>query len=95
MNLYPLSGCTLTFEALHIIDQVVLNDLNNLLPKNSYTVLNAKASYVIKPVTIFASVNNLLDSRFELFPTSNGTVESRRFNPAPGLNVQFGANVTF
>jgi len=90
----PLRGLALTLEATHVRDQVVLNDLLNALPQNEYTVLNAKGSYQYKLATFFASVNNLLDRKYELFPAFS-TFAGRRYYPAPGINFQLGATLTF
>ena len=95
-NWRPIKGLQLTFEVVHVRDQVSNNDLNNAFPRNQYVVLNAKATYRWKRVTIFAAVNNLLDRLYETYPTTtSGTSQERGFNPAPGINAQAGASMTF
>jgi outer membrane receptor protein involved in Fe transport len=96
VNWRPLKGWQFTVEAVHIRDQVANNDLNNLFPRNQYTVLNARAAYRWKRVSIFVAVNNLLDRLYETYPaTASGIPQQRGFNPAPGINAQAGASLTF
>jgi outer membrane receptor protein involved in Fe transport len=74
---------------------VANNDLTNTFPKNEYTVLNAKAAYRWKWLTVFAVVNNLLDTAYQSYPAVTAGVQQRGFNPSPGINAQAGASVTF
>ncbi len=98
VNWRPIKGWQFTLEAVHVRDQVPTNDLRNDFDRNEYTVLNAKASYRWKQITMFAAVNNLLDNIYQSFPTVNTDFlgnQERRYNPAPGLNFQAGATVAF
>jgi outer membrane receptor protein involved in Fe transport len=75
-----------------------LNDLPALFPDTTYTVVNTKLSYQWKQLTTYVAVNNLLDRLYEQAPTSGGFFAPPRFighNPAPGLNFQLGATLTF
>lgn len=92
----PMKGLTLTLEAVHVLGQVANNDLNNDFSRNEYTVVNARADYRWRFLTAFVKVNNLFDSRYELFPTvTSGSPQARGFNPAPGINFQIGGKLTF
>lgn len=95
VNVRPVAGWQLTLEAVHVRDQFANNDLTNSFPENQYTLLNAKASYRWKWVTVFTAVNNLLDRPYQNYPAVTSGVQSRGFNPAPGINAQAGASVTF
>lgn len=96
VNWRPLTGWQFTLEAVHVRGQVPTNDLRNDFDRNEYTVLNAKASYRWKQITMFAAVNNLLDNIYQTFPTVNTDFSGNqqlRYNPAPGINFQAGATV--
>lgn len=98
VNIRPCRGLQLSLETVHVRGQVPNNDLNNDFSRNQYTVLNAKARYQWQRVTLFAAVNNLLDRLYQSFPTVSTDFlgnQERAYNPAPGINFQAGATVTF
>ncbi len=93
VSFYPVKGLTWTIEGVWVTGQVAFNDLNNVLARNQYTVVNTKLSYTWKDYTVFGAINNLADRRYVLFPTSGGGVPA--YNPAAGINFQLGATVKF
>jgi iron complex outermembrane receptor protein len=98
VNVRPCRGLQLTLETLHVRGQTANNDLNNNFSRNDYTVLNAKARYAWRNVTLFASVNNLLDRLYQSFPTVSTDFLGNQqvaYNPAPGINFQAGATIAF
>jgi len=99
VNVRPLPGWQVTLETVHVRGQVGINDLNNAFPENQYTVLNARAAYRWKQLTVFAAVNNLLDRVYQSFPAVRTDfvtfTQVRGYNPAPGVNFQAGATVVF
>ncbi len=98
VNIRPIPALQLTLETLHVRGQTLTNDLRNDFKRNQYTVLNAKARYQWKQLTVFAAVNNLLDRLYETFPSVQTDFlgnQERRHNPAPGINFQIGATVVF
>ena len=95
VSILPAAGWKWTLEGTHLVDQIVLNDVNNVMAANDYFVANTKLSYSVKSFSAFMAVNNLFDEVYEQYPTSNGTLASRKFNPAPGRNYQVGVSYTF
>jgi iron complex outermembrane receptor protein len=98
ITLEPITGLFLTLEAIHARDQIRNNDLRNDFDSNDYTVVNARASYRWKFMTMFVNVNNLLDKLYETFPTVStgpGGAQAAAYNPAAGINFQAGASFTF
>ncbi len=93
VRLYPAQGLTWTLEAVHVDGQTVENDLNNQFRRNDYTVLNTKLSYRWRMLTTFAAVNNLTNTRYQQFPTTDGF--QVKVNPSPGVNFQVGLSAQF
>ncbi|MBI5772374.1 MAG: TonB-dependent receptor [Verrucomicrobia bacterium] len=94
MNLRPTAGLTWRIESVYVTGLRRVNDLPNTLASTTYTVVNTKLSYQWRNVTTYAAVNNLLDRRYEQFPSYNAFAGIQH-NPAPGINFQFGVNVAF
>jgi iron complex outermembrane receptor protein len=96
---HPVKPCTITLEAVYVNGQIANNDVNNGFGDNEYTVVNTRADYRWRNVTMYAAVNNLLDNRYQAFPTVftdfMTLAQTRRFNPAPGINFQVGARLSF
>ncbi|MFA5190803.1 MAG: TonB-dependent receptor [Verrucomicrobiia bacterium] len=76
-------------------DQTILNDLNNTFEANRYTVLNTRLTWIpCKWGQVYVAINNMLDDRYETFPSSNG-LATRAYNPALPINVQAGFTMKF
>ncbi len=93
----PAKGWTWSIEDLYSSGQVRFFDVGNALPPNLYNVLNTKIVYDQERFGVFLAVNNLLDRVYEQFPTSMPFVPpiTSQFNPAAGMNVQFGLTFRF
>lgn len=98
LNFRPAAGWLWRVEAVYVTGQRRFNDLPNLLSANTYTVVNTKLSYQWQNLTTYAAVNNLLDRRYEQFPTATFPFPPPsvpRHNPASGINFQAGVTATF
>jgi len=98
INFRPAAGWLWRIESVYVTGQRRFNDLPNLLPANTYTVVNTKLSYQWKNLTTYAAVNNLLDRLYEQFPTATFPFPPPsvvRHNPAPGISFQLGVTATF
>jgi len=94
-NWRPIKNWQLTLEAVHVRDQVAINDVNNVSAFNQYVVLNAKASYRWNRFTVFAAVNNLLDRLYETYPAYSSFTGVQKYNPVAGISFQAGATFKF
>ena len=98
LNFRPAAGWLWRIETVYVTGQRRFNDLPNLMPANTYTVVNTKLSYQWKSLTTYAAVNNLLDRLYEQFPTATFPFPPPsvpRHNPASGINFQLGVTATF
>jgi outer membrane receptor for ferrienterochelin and colicin len=95
LNLRPVDGWTWRVEASQLTGVVRFNDLPNRLPKSAYTLVNTKVSYQLRGYAAYVAVNNVLNERYEQFPSYSPFVGALRYNPAPGVNFQVGVNLAF
>ena len=99
VSLRPLPQLDWRWEVTHISGQPPANDVQGLFARNDYTLLNTRLSYRWSRCTTYVAVNNLTDTRYEQFPTVGhpffGGAPFRAFNPAPGINFQFGVTAAF
>ena len=94
-NWRPIKNWQFTLEAVHVRDQVAINDYYNVSPLNQYVVLNARASYHWNRFTVFTKVNNLLDRLYETYPAYSTFSLVQKYNPVAGINFQAGVIATF
>ncbi len=92
-EIYFTRNWTWRTELEYVANQVPLNDLNNVLGGNYYTVVNTKLRYRLENLSAFVSLANLADTRYEQAATSNGA--TRSFYPAPGRSVVAGLEYNF
>ena len=97
VSIHPAKGWTWTIEDQFVTGQVRILDLANQLPRNEFNVINTRLSYTWRQLTTYVAVNNLLDRRYEQFPSANpfaGPIVPAH-SPAAGINFRAGINVTF
>ena len=94
-NWRPIKNWQFTIEAIHVRDQVAINDVNNVSARNQYVVLNTKAAYRWNRLTLFAKVSNLLDRLYETYPAYSSFTLVQKYNPVAGINFQAGVSATF
>ena len=94
-NWRPVKNWQLTIEAVHVRDQVAINDVHNVSALNQYVVLNTKVAYRWNRLTIFTKVNNLLDRLYETYPAYSSFTLVQKYNPVAGINFQAGVSATF
>ncbi len=99
---------TVGFSGIVSSGQYLFGDEANLTPKTGgYVVLNANSSYLVRPgVTLFAVMQNVLNTKYETFGTFSdtgsipiaqvpGATDTRSLSPAPPLAGFGGVRVTF
>ena len=96
----PVKWFRWSWDVVHARDQVPTNDFRNQFERNAYTSVNTKLTWMPwKWGQVFLAFNNVLDDRYETFPTVRttwGTMNQVRYrNPMPGLAVQGGVSVRF
>jgi iron complex outermembrane receptor protein len=91
----PLPGLELSLDGQYGSQQIFLNDESNQSPFRGldYFVLNARASYTWKFLTLFIKGNNLTNSDYETFGVLSGAQPF--LMPAPGINVLGGLTIRF
>lgn len=94
-NWRPIQNWQFTLEAVHVRDQVAINDVKNVSALNQYVVLNAKVAYRWSRITVFAAVNNLCDRLYETYPAYSTFAGAQRYNPVAGINFRAGVSATF
>lgn len=83
-----------SWEVVQGFNQLPDNDLNNVLATNAYTSLNTRLAWIpCKWAQVYVAINNVLDKRYDAFPTSNGI--ARDYNPAQPLTVRGGVSMKF
>ena len=69
------------------------NDVQNSYDKaESYTVVNAKLSYIYKSITAYAGVNNIFNDKFSEYSIV-GSGGNKNFYPAPERNFYGGVRI--
>ncbi len=92
----PVRWLRWSWDVIYTFNQVPNNDLNNVLAQNSYTLVNTRLTWLpCKWAQVYLGVNNVLNKRYDAFPSSSGTVGSRVYNPAQPLFVQGGFSMKF
>ena len=94
-NWRPIKNWQFTIEAVHVRDQVAINDVKNVSALNQYVVLNAKIAYRWNRLTMFTAVNNLCDRLYETYPAYSTFAGVQRYNPVAGINFRAGVSATF
>lgn len=91
----PLAGLELALDGNYVSRQVLLNDEPNTLRNRLQDafVVNARASYTWKHLTLFLHGYNLTDAKYETYGIVSGGLIYMM--PAPGINVFGGVRVRF
>ena len=91
----PLPGLELSLDGQFVSSQILLNDEANQssFRVQQYFVLNARASYTWKYLTLFIKGNNLTNSDYETFGILSGG--QAFLMPALGINVLGGLTIHF
>jgi iron complex outermembrane receptor protein len=91
----PVPWFRWSLDVVHAHQQTILNDLNNVFGPNRYSILNTRLTWIpCKWGQVYVAINNMLDDRYETFPSSNGVL-TRRYNPALPINFQAGFSLKF
>ncbi len=93
-------GLTLAVDANYIGESYMISDFENESGKtDSYTVVNAKASYDWQWLTFFVNFNNLFDESYSSYSALryNETtfIQERGYYPSPEFNVLAGVTARF
>ena len=87
---------TFNLDALYRSKMYLINDINNTLDKlSSFWVANAKLSFKMKNIEIYAGINNLFNERYSEYASTNSSATVRALYPSPGRNCFFGTKIKF
>lgn len=94
----PSTVFDLNVNSTFVNDFYPLNDLNNETKAKNYNLTNLKAAYKTKWGSLSAYLNNVFNTKYSSYPSTNGASPSdanyaERFRPQPsrsfGLSVQY------